>query len=209
MSSSQHATDGNDSSTSDQPIHERLHTLRSFEGIFAAEELLEMILSNLDPAQLVSMRRVSKRFRDILEGSILLKKKAFFIPDETAPGKVGHHKLNPVLFHEVADATELEITVGRLTLDPCLPRAGGDLRGLMLLTQKPTEEVTVFWEFYRHHEATQTRKARTEYATDKLLLSAAGGVRLAHVEGATETLVERRGQEWTLDVHRIDVYIED
>jgi hypothetical protein len=52
----------------------------------ASTEILEQVFANVDEVTLLtSVQRVSKAWKEVFEGSVLLQRKLFFLPDETRP----------------------------------------------------------------------------------------------------------------------------
>ncbi|KAF2167375.1 hypothetical protein M409DRAFT_22186 [Zasmidium cellare ATCC 36951] len=169
---------GNDEAPNrDLPIHERLHSLRGCNGIFDANELFEMITCLLDLKQIVTMRRVSKWFRDFIDGSVSIKTKMFLVKDKTAPKACLGPFLNPVLFD-----CSVPSYFGYFKVDLSTPLSDYDSRILMYLAQQPAKIVEISWVLYRHHPPTAFRKAWTEHRSEQETLFTRQGVLVAHLQ---------------------------
>ncbi|KAF2167374.1 hypothetical protein M409DRAFT_22185 [Zasmidium cellare ATCC 36951] len=182
------------------PPPKDLHLLRGCEKAINTPELLEMILGQLPPTDIVRLRRTEKRFRHLIDTSIALKKRLFLLPSVDA--ETEHPICNPILLRQVTSGYGLL----RSIVNPTTPLHPNDIRLLMLFSEKVHTAMTVRFKLAKHDSET----GELYHGRSKVLEVQPGEdgvVRYADFEKTAQMLMVQRGEEWVIDYWRTELFI--
>ncbi|KAK4500704.1 hypothetical protein PRZ48_008893 [Zasmidium cellare] len=168
--------------------------------VLATPELLEMILAQLPPADIIRSRRTNKQFRDAIDSSIPLKKRLFLLP--SVEMDIQYPLCNPLLLHQMNHGYGL---MG-LVINPTIPLHPNDLRLSMQLSEKVQTSITVRFRLAKR----DYQSGGLYYERSKIVEVQAGPdgtVRYAEVERMGRELMAARGEGWEVDYCRTEVFI--